>query len=226
MLAGHFAVGLTAKRIEPAVSIGTLVLASMIADLLWCIFMIARIEHVQFKPGIGAANYFGASDIVLSHSLLMDGLWAGLLSSAYFLKRRSPRGAWVIFGAVLGHWLLDWISHRPDMPLAPGVHRYFGLGLWDSIPAAILVEGGFWLLAVIIYAQTTHAKNRIGVYAYWSVVAVLTLAWYNNLAGPPPRDPHTAPVASFLFFSLLVAWAYWMNWLRSEPGNDRLTDPA
>ena len=24
---------------------------------------------------------------------------------------------------------------------------------------------------------------------YWSVVAVLTLAWYNNLAGPPPRNP-------------------------------------
>jgi hypothetical protein len=40
------------------------------------------------------------------------------------------------------------------------------------------------------------------------------VAWYNNLAGPPPRDPHAALVASFLFFSLAVAWAYWMNRLR------------
>lgn len=200
MLVGHFAVGLAAIRVEPTVSIGTLVLASMMADLLWCIFLIIGIEHVQFKPGIGAANYFSASDIVMSHSLLMDGVWAGLLAAAYFLKRRNPRGAWVIFGVVLSHWLLDWISHRPDMPLSPGVHRYFGLGLWSSIPAAITVEGGFWLLAMILYARATHARKRTGVYVYWTVAAVLTLAWHNNLAGPPPRDPHVAPVASFFFF--------------------------
>jgi hypothetical protein len=214
MLVGHFAVGLAAKRMEPTVSVGTLVLASVMADLLWCNFMIIGIEHVQFKRGIGAANYFSASDIVMSHSLLMDGVWAGLLAAAYSLKRRNPRGAWVIFGVVLSHWLLDWISHQPDMPLSPGVHRYFGLGLWSSIPAAITVEGSFWLLAIILYARATHARKRTGVYVYWIVAAVLTVAWYNNLAGPPPRDPHAALVASFLFFSLAVAWAYWMNRLR------------
>jgi membrane-bound metal-dependent hydrolase YbcI (DUF457 family) len=214
MLVGHFAVGLTAKRIEPAISAGTLVLASMLVDLLWCILMFAGVEHVQFQPGIGAANYFVASDIEISHSLLMDGLWAALLAAAYFLKRRSPRGAWLIFGVVLSHWLLDWISHRPDMPLIPGLHRYFGLGLWSSIPAAIIIEGGFWVLAVILYARATHPKRRIGAYAYWIAVAVLTLAWYNNLAGRAPVNARTASLTSLLFFSLAVAWAYWMNRLR------------
>ena len=214
MLVGHFAVGLAAKRIEPAISVGTLVVASMLADLLWCILILAGIEHVRLKPGIGAANYFVASDIGISHSLLMDGLWAALLSAAYFLMRRNLRGAWIIFGAVLSHWLLDWISHRPDMPLSPGLHRYFGLGLWSSIPAAIIIEGGFWALAVILYAHATHPNRRIGVYAYWTVVAVLTLAWYNNLAGPPPPNPKTVPLSSLLFFSLAVGWAYWMNRLR------------
>ncbi len=211
MLAGHFAVGLMAKRVEPAISLGTLVLASMLADLLWCLFMIAGIEHVQFRPGMGAANYFAASDIVMSHSLLMHGLWAGLLGAGYLLIRRHRRGAWILFGVVLSHWMLDWISHGPDMPLAPGMHRYFGLGLWHSIPAAIIAEGGFWLLAVVVYARGTRPRTRVGIYGYWSVVVVLTIAWYNNLAGPPPRDPRTAPVVSLLFFSLAVAWAYWMN---------------
>jgi len=50
MPVGHFAVGLAAKRIEPAISIGTLVMTAMIADLLWCVFMIAGIEHVQCQP--------------------------------------------------------------------------------------------------------------------------------------------------------------------------------
>src|SRR3989442_478926 len=129
MLVGHCAVAFVAKRVEPKISLGTLVLASMLADLLWCIFMIAGIEQVQFKPGTGAANYLVASDIAISHSLLTDAIWAALFAAAYFLRRHYPRGAWVLFLAVLSHWLLDFVSHRPDMPLAPGVPRYFGLGL-------------------------------------------------------------------------------------------------
>jgi membrane-bound metal-dependent hydrolase YbcI (DUF457 family) len=210
MFVGHFAVGLAAKRAAPAVSLGTLVLAAMLADLLWCLFLIAGIEHVQFTPAMGAANYFHATDIAMSHSLLMDGVWAALLAAAYFARRRYPRGAWVLFGAVLSHWLLDWIAHRPDMPLAPGTRTYFGLGLWASVPATLLIEGGFWLLAVIFYARTNRPKGRAGIYFYWTVVALLTLAWYGNIAGPPPRDPHT-PYVSLIFFSLAVAWAYWMN---------------
>src|ERR1051326_8689483 len=216
MLVGHFAVGLMAKRFEPSISLGTLVLAAMLADLLWCVFLLAGIENVQLKPGMGAGNYFAAADIAMSHSLLMDMVWAGLLAAAYFWRHHYPRAAWILFGAVLSHWLLDWISHRPDMPLAPGSHALFGLGLWTSIPATVIVEGGFWLLAVILYARATHPKTRTGVYAYWSVVGLLTLAWYNNIAGPPPRNPQTVPIASFIFFSLVVGWAYRMNRVRSN----------
>jgi hypothetical protein len=163
MFVGHFAVGLAAKRLEPGISLGTLVMAPMLADLLWRLFMIAGIEHVQFKPGMGAVNYLMASDIALSHSLLMDGLWASLFATGYFLRRRYPRGAWLLFGAVLSHWLLDWIAHRPDMPLTPGAHTYFGLGLWTSVPATIVLEGGFWLVAVLLYPKngsSPHALNR------------------------------------------------------------------
>jgi LexA-binding, inner membrane-associated putative hydrolase len=214
MLVGHFAVGLTAKRNAPTVSLGTLVLAAMLADFLWCILMAAGIEHVRFQPGMGAANYMVATNIGISHSLLMDVLWAAALAAAYFAIRRNRRAAWVIFAAVISHWVLDWISHRPDMPLAPGVHEFFGLGLWTSVPASVIVEGGFWLFAVVLYARSTQPKGRSGIYAYWIVVVLLTLIWYNNVAGPPPPDPHAAPYASFVFFSLVVAWAYWMNRVR------------
>jgi hypothetical protein len=214
MLVGHIAIGLTAKRVEPTVSLGTLVLAAMLADLLWCVFMIVGIEHVQFVSGKGAANYFVARNIAFSHSLLMDGLWAALFAVTYFGVRRHVRGAWIVFLAVLSHWVLDFISHKPDMPLAPGAHAYFGLGLWNSIPAAVLLEGSFWLLAVALYARATNTTKRAGIYWYWIAVAMLTLLWYNNLAGPPPPNPHVAPILSLALFSLTVAWAYWMNLLR------------
>jgi len=217
MFVGHFAVGLAGKRLAPSVSLGTLVLAAMLADLLWCIFMIASVEHVEFRQAMGAGNYFAASNIAYSHSLLMDCVWGALLAGAYYLRRRSPRGALILCGAVVSHWILDWIAHRPDMPLAPGARALFGLGLWTSIPATIVVEGGLWLAAVIFYVRGFHAKGRTGFFVFWPVVVLLTLAWYGNISGPPPRDPHSAPYASLILFSLSVAWAYWMNRLRTAP---------
>jgi hypothetical protein len=214
MFVGHFAVGLAAKRAAPDISLGTLVFAAMLADLLWCLFLIGGVEHVEFGQAMGAANYFHATNIAFSHSLLLDALWAALLAAAYLLRHRSTRSSWILFAAVLSHWPLDWIAHRPDMPLAPGAHTYFGLGLWTSIPATVLLEGGFWLLAVILYARATRHKGRTGIYAYWVVIVLLTLAWYGNISGPPPRDPHAAPYISLTLFSLAVAWAYWMNRLR------------
>jgi hypothetical protein len=55
--------GFAAKKFELAVSLGTYVRAAMIADLLWCIFMIAGPEQVHFGSGTGAANYFVAMNI-------------------------------------------------------------------------------------------------------------------------------------------------------------------
>jgi hypothetical protein len=69
MLAGHVAVGLVAKRIEPRISLGTGILAALFADVVWCVFLIAGIEHVRIRPGLGAAQYFDAVDMAWSHSL-------------------------------------------------------------------------------------------------------------------------------------------------------------
>jgi hypothetical protein len=214
MLTGHLAVGLAAKRFEPRISLGTTTLAAMFPDFVWCLFMIAGTEHVEFRPGIGAANYFHATNIVFSHSLLMDLIWAGLFAACYFAIRRSRRGAWLLFAVVLSHWVLDWMSHRQDMPLAPGVHRYIGLGLWASVPATIVVEGGLWVLGITLYLRATAARTRTGVYGFWTGIALITLVWYNNIAGPPPSNPAAAPISSLIFFSLIVLWAYWMNRVR------------
>lgn len=207
MLVGHFAVAFVGKRIEPKLDLGTLVLASMLPDILWPIFSIAGIEYAADMPAPTENNHF---DIPISHSLLMVTIWAALFAGAYLLRRHYTRGALVLFVAVVSHWLLDATSHKHT--LAPGMHRYFGLDLWNSIPATIIVEGGFWLFALILYVRATHAKNRAGVYAFWPVVAFLTYAWIKNIrTGPPPPE---ALIGSLIFFLLLVAWAYWMNRVR------------
>lgn len=160
MLAGHVAVGLAAKRVTPRVSVGTLVLAAVLPDLLWAIFLLAGIEHVEIGAGRGAVNYLRAGDIALSHSLLADAIWGTLLAAAYFFARHYARGAWMLFAVVMSHWVLDFASHRPDMALAPGVHRYFGLGLWNSVTATVIVEACGWPPSFYTHARRDPRDAR------------------------------------------------------------------
>jgi DNA-binding NarL/FixJ family response regulator len=60
----------------------------------------------------------------------------------------------VVIGlAVVSHCVLDAISHRPDLPLVPGVGVYVGLGLWNSSPATLIVEGIMFIAGVLLYAS-------------------------------------------------------------------------
>ncbi|MGH9871171.1 MAG: hypothetical protein ACRD9S_01755 [Pyrinomonadaceae bacterium] len=213
MLVGHLAVGFVAKRIEPKISLGTWILAALFSDLLVFPLLIAGIEHFDVVPAANLNRAIGR-DIVYSHSLLTNVIWAALFAAIYFLRRRYPRGALLLFAVVLSHWLLDFISHRPDMQLAPGMHQVFGLGLWNSLYATLIVEGGFWLLAVIIYARATRPTRRAGSYAFWIGVALLTLVWRGNLTAGIDPNPVKAGIGGLIMFSLLVAWAYWINRLR------------
>jgi len=214
MFVGHLAAAMVAKRIEPQISLGTAVLAAWLSDTLLGPFWIAGLDQMRYGSGRGAANYLVVTHVAWSHSLLTNALWGALLAGTYLWRRRYRRGAIVLFATVLSHWVLDWISHPPDMQLAPGLEHRFGLGLWTSVPATIVVEGGFWLLGIVLYLRATRPANRWGIYVFWIVAAFLTLAWYNNIAGPPPPNIPAAPFIGLVFSLLMVAWAYWMNRLR------------
>ena len=126
MFVGHFAVGLAAKSVAPRVSLGTLILAAAFSDVLWILFFAVGIEQVVIQPGIMVANSLNLVYIPFSHSLLMDAVWGGLFAAIYFLLRQDSRGAWTLCIAVLSHWVLDWVTHWPDMPLAPGLAFWIG----------------------------------------------------------------------------------------------------
>ena len=216
MFVGHYAVGLAAKRIQPAASLFALFTAAMLADILYSIFLIAGIEHVAISPGITRVNALNLYDFPLSHSLVTDAIWAALFAAIFFLRTRSARSAWIIAAAVLSHWVLDFISHRPDMPLAPGVHKYFGLGLWNSVVGTAIVEGTMWLAAIFLYVRATHAKTRTGFYAFWIPVALFTLLWVTSLNGAPPPSVAAVKIVNVVIIGLTLLWTYWLDRVRTS----------
>lgn len=217
MLVGHLAVSFAAKTAEPRLSLGTYVVAALLADLLLLVLWMAGIEQVDIVSGVGAAEYYRAIDIGWSHSLVSGLALAALAALATIALRRGNRAAALIGFAIVSHWILDAVSHPPDMPLVPQGEIRAGLGLWTSLPLTLLVEGSLWLVTIGVYSVSFPARTQAGLHGFWGVAALMTLAWYNNVTGPPPSDPATAPVASLVLFGLLVVWAYWIDGRRSLP---------
>jgi hypothetical protein len=204
MVVGHFAAAMVAKRTEPRISLGTAALAAMLADFVAFILLIAGVE--RFSPSIY---------IPYSHSLLMLAMFGAVFAGIYFLRSGIARVALILFALVLSHWVLDAISHPPDMALVPGAGPLIGLGLWRSMPATLLVEGGFWIVALIAYSRATRPKTWTGRYVFWMVAALLTYIWVVNIRAGTDPNPVRAGIGGLVVFGLMVAWAYWMD--RARP---------
>jgi len=201
MFIGHQAVAFAAKRVAPRTSLGVLMGAAMLLDLLWPVLILAGLEKARIDPGNTAFTPLAFDYYPFSHSLATTLAMAGLLALAYWRATNYKVGAWVIGAAVSSHWVLDFISHQPDMPLAPIISKRVGLGLWNSVPATILVEilmvaGGLWL-----YTQTTRPNGKAGRWSLWILVAFFGLSFFGNELGPPPPNVQ------------MVAWVGVASWI-------------
>lgn len=210
MFLGHYAIALGAKGAAPRVSLGTLFLSAQIVDLIWPILVLLGIERVKIAPGITAVNPLDFTDYPITHSLVGALGWSLLVTVVYWLVRRYPRGAAVVGAAAFSHWILDLISHRPDLPLVPGGAVRVGLGLWNSVPGTLIVEVGIFIAGALLYLRTTKARDRVGHYALWALLAVLMMIYAMNFLSPPPPSV-TAIGAAGLGLWLFVPWAYWID---------------
>ncbi len=219
MFIGHFGFGFGAKRVAPAVSLGVLFAACQWADLLWPTLVLARAERVEIDPGNTAVTPLNFIAYPYSHSFEAVLLWAVVAGIAYWVIRRSSLSApLVIGGLVISHWVLDWITHRPDMPLTVNGTTRVGLGLWNSVTGTVVVEGVIFCAGLIAYFRATRSRDRIGSIGCWALIGFLAVVYVANLTGPPP--PSASAVAwSAEAMWLLVAWAYWIDRHREPRAN-------
>jgi len=207
---GHFGVALAAKRIAPRTSLGTLVMAAQFVDLIWPLLLLRGVERVIIAPGTTAVTPLDFISYPISHSLLADIGWACLFAGIYKMVKGDSRGAVCLWFVVISHWLLDAVTHRPDLPLYPGSSTYVGLGLWNSRAATILVETAIFGLGVAVYSRTARPRDRIGSLALRIFVALLFLFYLINIFGPPPPSERAVAWGSLSLW-LFVAWAYWLD---------------
>ena len=207
MFIGHFALGFAAKRVAPRAALPLLLAAPQVLDILWPIFNLCGIERAHIRAGATAASPLVLEYMPYSHGLVAALGWSVLVAVAYAAVRRDVRTGVVLGLLVSSHWVLDFISHSPDMPILHGDGPRYGLGLWNSIPATVGVETAMLLAGVLIYTHATRARDRIGSIALWALVALLAAMFIGAIFGPPPPDGNGLFIAAIAAYSLLaVAW--------------------
>ncbi len=215
MFLGHIAVGFAAKRMAPRLNLGYLIGAALLIDLLWPFFLLAGLERAVIAPGDTAFTPLRFVSYPITHSLVGCAWWGALFAGLFLLKRRYWQGGLAILACTVSHWVLDVVTHRADMPLGPQ-GPYFGLALWNSVPATVLVEGALFAAGVWAYASATRGRS-----ISLAILLVLLVAIYASLIfGPPPPDMRTVAYGGLLTW-LFPFWAAWIDSSRKviRPGS-------
>ncbi len=208
MFIGHFALAYGAKRLAPRVSLGTLFAAAQLPDLIWPWLTLTGVEQATIAPGDTAFTPLRFDSYPVSHSLLTVAVWGAVFGALHFRRKRRLADAGLLAALAVSHWLLDFLTHRPDMPLWPGGPR-LGLGLWNSVPATLAVESLLFAAGLWLAASASRARDAIGRWGFAGLAALLLAAYAANVLSPPPPSMEAVGwvgVAGGLLFLALAAW--------------------
>ena len=171
--------------------------AAQLLDMVWPVLVLAGVEHVRIDPGNTPVTPLDFYDYPWSHSLVGAIVWGALLALGWAVITKRAGAPW-IFGGVVSHWVLDVVSHRPDVPVLPH-GPYLGLGLWYSVPLTVVVETGMFALAIYAYARGSRTPP-----AFWVLVGLLYTAYLAAILGPPP------PTVAAIAWTGLLAWVVFL----------------
>jgi membrane-bound metal-dependent hydrolase YbcI (DUF457 family) len=220
MFIGHFGVGFGAKKLGSEISLGTSFLAAQFIDLLWPFFLMAGLEKVEIDPGNTELTPLNFVSYPYTHSLTGTLIWAMLFALVYYLWKKQAKTALIYGLLVISHWILDYVTHRPDLPLTFSETTKVGLGLWNHATLAMVIESLIFITGVYLYTKSTRPINKTGSYALAGLVIFFIIIFFMNAKGDPPPN---AEVISYVGLAqwIFVIWGYWVDRVRTSPSTIR-----
>jgi hypothetical protein len=215
MFIGHFALGFTSKKFSKTLSLGTSFLAVQFLDLLWPFFLIFGWERVEIDQGNTAYTPLDFVSYPISHSMITSLLWGLIFGLIYFRIKKEKSNSILLGVLVFSHWILDFLTHRPDLPITPWGDYKVGLGLWNSIPATVIIESILFIIGIYYFLKISKPQGSKSWVVILGLVAFLIIINIVNITSPPPPSPEVIGYAGFAQW-LLVFWGYWIDKQRFE----------
>ena len=217
MFVGHYAPSFAIKAIQPAIPLWLLFIAAQLVDIAWAVLVLLGIEKVRIVPGITASNPLDLYYMPYTHSLVAAVLWA--VAAIVLCKplrgvRKWSVAAWIGV-AVFSHWILDFLVHRPDLPVYDDALKV-GLGIWDYPAIAFCLEALLLFGGMLMYLRRTEAINAVGRFGPPAFGIVLLAIHGYVFFGPPPTSPDAAAITALVFYVLFAIAAQWLDRQRRE----------
>lgn len=216
MFIGHYAVGFAAKRFAPRTSLGILVLAANFLDIMRSAAIVLGIENTHVYTNGSLPELYHQT---ISHSLVIAIVSSALFGGIHWWKWRELTSAFVVGGAVLSHWLLDFLTYPSILPLYPGSSTNVGLGLLVSVKSGLIVEGLLLVIGVFFYLRSTNPKTNVGRFGFATFILLIVSAY---VAGIMQIEFNERVFAGFVVFTLLIpVWAQWFDEHREGSKTER-----
>jgi len=198
MFAGHIGAALAIGRAERGVNVGIFIVAALLLDYLLWLFVLLGWESVVI-PGDFAHTHQPEFVFPYSHGLLASTLWAalaGIVTFAWYSRLPTGwRAATLVVVAVLSHWLLDALVHRPELPLAGSGSPAVGLGFWNNIPFALAIEAAIVVVGLYLFVSGTDVGRKKATALVVLSLIVMTFTGLGMTIAPAPPSA-TAMAAS------------------------------
>jgi membrane-bound metal-dependent hydrolase YbcI (DUF457 family) len=216
MIIGHYGVSFVLKALHRRLPLWHFIVAAELLDILHSSLVVVGVEKAAVVPGITALVPMDLIYYPYTHSLVAAILW----SAATFLLYRltsiggaaddRARAAALMGIGVFSHFVLDWVTHRPDLPLL-GEGTKVGLGLWNYLVPAYLVETIVLYGGLALYLRRSRGDGFAGRYG----MVILCLLGSALLAGFPlgilPRDIKAAETFALFMYAFVVAGSWWSD---------------
>jgi len=218
MFVGHYGVSFVLKSVDRKTPLWILFIAVQLVDVFWSFFVIVGIEKARIVPGITASNPLDLYYMPYTHSFIAAIVWSLISFMIYRLLPNAGgrREALIVALAVLSHWFLDLLVHRPDLPLYADTYKV-GIGLWNYPVPAFLLETGLLLIGMTLYFRATVAKSPMGKYGMIVFGVVMAIIQAALFFGPLVAHSSTGAALIALISYSIFAWvAYWLERKRSD----------
>lgn len=215
MFAGHVGAALAIGRAERRINVGAFIFAAVLLDFVLWLFVLLGWESVTI-PANFASTHQPEFIFPYSHGLLASIAWTALAGAAAFfwyprLEEAKFRAAALIAAAVFSHWLLDALVHAPELPIMGTSSVKVGLGLWQTMPAALVTEA--FIAAAGLYLFVSGASLSRAKKLWLTVLCFVVLAFtvVGMTVAPPPPSVITMAVTSLLTIAVVCALAGWLG---------------
>jgi membrane-bound metal-dependent hydrolase YbcI (DUF457 family) len=220
MFAGHLGVALAIGRAERRVNVGVFIAAALLLDLALWVFVLLGWESVTI-PANFARTHQPEFVFPYSHGLVPSMLWSTLAGTAGLvwysrLQAARWRAALLLAAAVFSHWLLDALVHQPEMPLAGASSPKVGLGLWHSMPIALVAEAFIVVAGLYLFVSGSRLSRGKSIALTVLSLAILAFTAVGMTIAPPPPSALAMAGSSLVTLAAACALAWGLGRLPRE----------